>query len=64
MGIGTKKRPRVGVVMGSESDRPTMEEAERVLTDHGGPASVVRRPIARPRRRPTGRAPRARAASR
>jgi phosphoribosylaminoimidazole carboxylase PurE protein len=31
----TMNRPRVGLVMGSESDRPTMEEAIRVLDDFG-----------------------------
>ncbi len=33
--------PRVGVVMGSESDRPTMEEAARVLTENGVACEVV-----------------------
>jgi phosphoribosylamine---glycine ligase len=36
-----RARPRVGVVMGSESDRPTMEEAARVLTEHGVACEVV-----------------------
>jgi phosphoribosylaminoimidazole carboxylase PurE protein len=30
-----KVKPRVGIVMGSESDRPVMEEAGRVLDQHG-----------------------------
>ena len=34
-------RPRVGIVMGSESDRSTMEEAERVLTEFGVRSEVV-----------------------
>ena len=34
-------RPRVGIVMGSESDRPTMEEAARVLADFGIASEVV-----------------------
>jgi phosphoribosylaminoimidazole carboxylase PurE protein len=33
--------PRVGVVMGSESDRLTMEEAARVLSEHGVACEVV-----------------------
>ena len=34
-------RSRVGIVMGSESDRPVMEEAARVLRDHGVAHEVV-----------------------
>lgn len=34
-------RPRVGIVMGSESDRPIMEEAARVLADFGVPSEVA-----------------------
>jgi len=34
-------KPRVGIVMGSESDRPVMEEAGRVLEQHGIPFEVV-----------------------
>jgi phosphoribosylaminoimidazole carboxylase PurE protein len=34
-------RVRVGIVMGSESDRPVMEEAARVLADHGVGHEVV-----------------------
>ena len=41
MGAKKQGRPRVGVVMGSESDRPIMEEAERILTDHGVACEVV-----------------------
>jgi phosphoribosylamine---glycine ligase len=33
--------PRVGIVMGSESDRATMEEAGRVLAEHGVPHELV-----------------------
>jgi phosphoribosylaminoimidazole carboxylase PurE protein len=36
-----RERARVGVVMGSESDRPTMEEAARVLAEFGVPCEVV-----------------------
>ena len=36
-----RQSPRVGVVMGSESDRPTMEEAARVLAEFGVPCEVV-----------------------
>jgi len=36
-----KAKVRVGIVMGSESDRPTMEEAERVLQQFGVPCEVV-----------------------
>jgi phosphoribosylaminoimidazole carboxylase PurE protein len=32
---------RIGVVMGSESDRPTMEEAARVLAEFGVPCEMV-----------------------
>jgi phosphoribosylaminoimidazole carboxylase PurE protein len=35
------KRARVGIVMGSESDRGVMEEAQRILEEHGVPAEVV-----------------------
>ena len=34
-------QPLVGIVLGSESDRPTMEEATRTLTDFGVPFEVV-----------------------
>jgi phosphoribosylaminoimidazole carboxylase PurE protein len=34
-------RPRVGIVMGSESDRTTMEEAARVLDDFGVASEVI-----------------------
>jgi phosphoribosylaminoimidazole carboxylase PurE protein len=30
-----RRAPVVGIVMGSESDRPVMEEAARVLAEHG-----------------------------
>lgn len=33
--------PRVGIVMGSESDRAVMEEAVQVLKDHGVPSELV-----------------------
>src|SRR3970282_666259 len=33
--------PLVGIVLGSESDRPTMEEATRTLSDFGAPFEVV-----------------------
>ncbi len=33
--------PRVGIVLGSESDRPVMEEAQRTLAALGVPAEVV-----------------------
>jgi len=43
MAVRERKRqgPRVGVVMGSESDRPTMEEAARVLAEFGVSCEVV-----------------------
>lgn len=34
-------RPVVGIVLGSESDRPTMEEAARLLSEFGVPCEVV-----------------------
>jgi phosphoribosylaminoimidazole carboxylase PurE protein len=34
-------KPRVGIVMGSESDRAIMEEAARVLEEHGVPFELV-----------------------
>ena len=39
----TKKKPLVGIIMGSRSDWPTMEEAARILEDFGIPyeAEVV-----------------------
>jgi phosphoribosylamine--glycine ligase len=37
----TSKHVRVGIVMGSESDRPTMEEAAKVLTEFGVASEVV-----------------------
>jgi phosphoribosylaminoimidazole carboxylase PurE protein len=36
-----REAPRVGVLMGSESDRPVMEEAAQVLRDHGVPCEVL-----------------------
>ena len=36
-----RQAPRVGVVMGSESDRPVMEEAARVLAEFGVPCELV-----------------------
>jgi phosphoribosylaminoimidazole carboxylase PurE protein len=36
-----KAMTRVGIVMGSESDRATMEEAERVLSEFGVRSEVV-----------------------
>jgi phosphoribosylaminoimidazole carboxylase PurE protein len=36
-----KRGPQVGIVMGSESDRPTMEEAARVLGEFGVSCEVV-----------------------
>jgi phosphoribosylamine--glycine ligase len=36
-----RQAPRVGVVMGSESDRPTMEEAVRVLAESGVACELV-----------------------
>ena len=43
MAVRERRRqvPRVGVVIGSESDRPTMEEAARVLAEFGVPCEVV-----------------------
>jgi phosphoribosylamine---glycine ligase len=43
MAVRERRRqgPRVGVVMGSESDRPTMEEAARVLAEFGVACEVV-----------------------
>jgi phosphoribosylamine--glycine ligase len=35
-----KEKARVGIVMGSESDRPVMEEAARVLTEYGVEAEI------------------------
>jgi len=35
------KRPLVGIAMGSESDRPVMEEAGRVLAEFGVPYEIV-----------------------
>jgi phosphoribosylaminoimidazole carboxylase PurE protein len=37
----SRSLPRVGIVMGSESDRTTMEEAARVLDEFGIPSEVV-----------------------
>ena len=37
----SKARPRVGIVMGSNSDREVMEEAVRVLDEHGVPSELV-----------------------
>ena len=37
----SENAPRVGIVMGSESDRPVMEEAAKVLADHGVACEVV-----------------------
>jgi phosphoribosylamine--glycine ligase len=34
-------RPRVGIVMGSESDRPVMEEARTVLEEFGVPSEIA-----------------------
>ena len=40
--VGRARRsPRVGIVIGSESDRPTMEEAERVLLEFGVACEVA-----------------------
>lgn len=36
-----KPRARVGIVMGSESDRPVMEEAAKVLADFGVASEVA-----------------------
>ena len=36
----SSKRPLVGIVMGSESDRATMEEGARVLESYGVPCEV------------------------
>jgi phosphoribosylaminoimidazole carboxylase PurE protein len=36
-----KRRARVGIVMGSESDRPVMEEAAKVLADFGVASEVA-----------------------
>lgn len=36
-----RKQPRVGIVMGSESDRAVMEEASRVLADFGVESEIV-----------------------
>jgi len=43
MAVRDRRRqiPRVGVVMGSESDRPTMEETARVLAEFGVACEVV-----------------------
>lgn len=37
----TKPAPLVAIVLGSESDRPMMEEATRTLTDFGVPFEVI-----------------------
>jgi phosphoribosylaminoimidazole carboxylase PurE protein len=37
----TRKRARVGIVMGSESDRAVMEEAAKVLADFGVASEVA-----------------------
>jgi phosphoribosylaminoimidazole carboxylase PurE protein len=41
MGKRRTRRPRVGIVMGSESDRVIMEEAARVLEEFGVPSELV-----------------------
>ena len=41
MAAKKRVRPRVGIVMGSESDRPVMEEAARVLDEFGVPSAVA-----------------------
>ena len=41
MAAAKRARPLVGIVMGSESDRPTMEEAARVLEEFGVPCEVA-----------------------
>lgn len=41
MGSKRTKNPRVGIVMGSESDRGIMEEAARVLEEFGVPSELV-----------------------
>ncbi len=38
---GTSGRAQVGIVMGSESDRPIMEEAAKVLAEFGIEAEIV-----------------------
>jgi phosphoribosylaminoimidazole carboxylase PurE protein len=38
---GARARARVGIVMGSESDRTVMEEAARVLADFGVPSELA-----------------------
>ncbi|HET7226930.1 MAG TPA: 5-(carboxyamino)imidazole ribonucleotide mutase [Candidatus Eisenbacteria bacterium] len=53
-------RPRVGIVMGSESDRPVMEQAAQVLADHGIPCEIA---IRSAHRTPTEAAAWARAAA-
>lgn len=37
----TAAKPRVGILMGSESDRPVMEEGAKVLEAHGVPCEVL-----------------------
>jgi phosphoribosylaminoimidazole carboxylase PurE protein len=41
MAVATKRGARVGIVMGSESDRAVMEEAAKVLADFGVGAEVA-----------------------
>jgi len=41
MTASTKRSARVGIVMGSESDRQVMEEAQRVLTELGVESELV-----------------------
>lgn len=41
MSAANATRPRVGIVMGSESDRPVMEEAARVLAEFGVASEVA-----------------------
>ncbi len=41
MAATKRARPRVGIVMGSESDRSIMEEAGKVLTDFAVPFELV-----------------------
>jgi len=61
MAAARRSRPLVGIVMGSESDRATMEEAVRVLEEFGVPCELAvrsahRTPVATARWAKTARA--------
>jgi phosphoribosylaminoimidazole carboxylase PurE protein len=61
MAAKARGRPRVGIVMGSESDRHVMEEAARILEEHGIPHEVVVRSAHRTPREAAAYARRAKA---